>query len=83
MDFFQWFFSPFVTLIIILAGVWGVFQLLAKIRKSESSDDHDQESVKEMLLALEKLEERIVSLESILNSEHPGWQNVDDADLNN
>tara|TARA_A100001011_G_C14042995_1_gene728570 strand:- start:382 stop:633 length:252 start_codon:yes stop_codon:yes gene_type:complete len=83
MDFFQWFFVPFVTLMIILGGVWGIFQLQAKIRKSHSSDDHDQESVKEMLLALEKLEERIVSLESILNSEHPGWQNADDADLNN
>ena len=83
MDFFQWFFVPFVTLVIILGGVWGVFQLQAKIRKSQLSDSHDQESVKEMLLALEKLEERIVSLESILNSEHPGWQNADDADLNN
>ena len=83
MDFFQWLFVPSVTLMLILGSVWGLFQLQAKSRKSQGSDNHDQESVKEMLIALEKLEERIVSLESILNTKHPGWQNVDDADLNN
>ena len=76
MDFFQWFFVPFVTLMLILGSVWGLFQLQAKSRKSQGSDNHDQESVKEMLIALEKLEAQVDELSQLIKEKLLGKEVV-------
>jgi phage shock protein B len=43
-------------------------------RSSRSLSDDDRESIDTMLVTVDKLNERIVSLEAILDADHPNWR---------
>jgi len=81
MDPFEMMFVPMVLFMVLVAPVWIVMHYRSLNRSSRSLSLEDRESLDEMLATVDKLSERIGSLESILDADHPEWRRGD-VDVN-
>jgi phage shock protein B len=70
----EFFFVPMVLFMVIVAPIWIVMHYRSVSRSSRSLSDDDRESIDTMLVTVDKLNERIVSLEAILEADHPNWK---------
>lgn len=70
----EFFFVPMVLFLVIVAPIWIVMHYRSVNRSSRSLSDDDRESIDTMLVTVDKLNERIVSLEAILEADHPNWK---------
>ena len=70
----EFFFVPMVLFMVIVAPIWIVMHYRSVSRSSRSLSDDDRESIDTMLVTVDKLNERIVSLEAILDADHPDWK---------
>ena len=70
----EFFFVPMVLFMVIVAPIWIVMHYRSVSRSSRSLSDDDRESIDTMLVTVDKLSERIVSLEAILDADHPNWR---------
>lgn len=67
-------FVPMVLFMVIVAPIWIVMHYRSLNRSSRTLNDEDRASLDEMLATVDKLSDRIVSLESILDADHPEWR---------
>ncbi|MEK9807235.1 MAG: envelope stress response membrane protein PspB [Halieaceae bacterium] len=74
MDGFEFFFVPMVLFLVIVAPIWIVMHYRSVNRSSRSLSEDDRESIDTMLVTVDKLNERIASLEAILDADHPNWR---------
>lgn len=70
----EFFFVPMVLFMVIVAPIWIVMHYRSVNRSSRGLSDDDRESIDTMLVTVDKLNERIVSLEAILDADHPNWR---------
>jgi phage shock protein B len=77
MDPFEMMFVPMVLFMVLVAPVWIVMHYRSLNRSSRSLSIEDRAALDEMLATVDKLSERIVSLESILDADHPEWRRGD------
>jgi len=70
----EFFFVPMVLFMVVVAPIWIVMHYRSVSRSSRSLSDDDRESIDTMLVTVDKLNERIVSLEAILEADHPNWK---------
>ena len=77
MDPFEMMFVPMVLFMVIVAPIWIVMHYRSLNRSSRSLSEDDRQSLDEMLATVDKLSHRIVSLESILDVDHPDWRNAE------
>ena len=74
MNGFEFFFVPMVLFLVIVAPIWIVMHYRSVNRSSRSLSEADRESIDTMLVTVDKLNERIASLEAILDADHPNWR---------
>ena len=74
MNGFEFFFVPMVLFLVIVAPIWIVMHYRSINRSSRSLSEDDRESIDTMLVTVDKLNERIASLEAILDADHPNWR---------
>ncbi len=74
MDFWKFMFVPTILFMVIVAPMWITMHYRSLNRSSRSLSEEDRESIEQMLETVDKLSERIVALESILDADHPDWQ---------
>lgn len=67
-------FVPTVLFMVIVAPIWIVMHYRSLNRSSRSLTEEDRESIEHMLETVDKLTERIGTLESILDADHPDWR---------
>jgi phage shock protein B len=77
MDPFEMMFVPMVLFMVLVAPVWIVMHYRSLNRSSRSLSIEDRAALDEMLATVDKLSERIVSLEAILDADHPEWRQGD------
>ena len=70
----EFFFVPMVLFLVIVAPIWIVMHYRSVNRSSRSLSEDDRESIDTMLVTVDKLNERIASLEAILDVDHPNWR---------
>ncbi len=58
----------------IVAPVWLVLHYMARFRSAKSLSQADEETLAELWRQADKFEQRIESLETILDEEVPGWR---------
>jgi phage shock protein B len=75
MEPLEMMFVPMVLFMVIVAPTWIVMHYRSINRSSRSLNEEDREALDHMLATVDKLSERIVSLESILDEDHPQWRN--------
>ena len=63
-----------ILFIVIVLPLWLILHYVAKFKATRSLSHADEETLAELWQGSEELEERIESLETILDEEVPGWR---------
>lgn len=74
MSFWVFLFVPTILFIIFVAPIWIVAHYRAKGRETSGLNQAEQASLDNLLATLDKLTERVDTLEEILDKQHPEWQ---------
>ena len=78
MNPFDLFSVPMTLLILMVALTWIVMHYRSLNQSSRSLTEEDRQSLETMLVAVDQLVDRIESLESILEADHPNWRQQQD-----
>ena len=82
MNPFDLFSVPMTLLILMVAFAWIVMHYRSLNQSSRSLTEEDRQSLEAMLVAVDQLVDRIESLESILEADHPNWRQKQDRQAN-
>ncbi|GAB3271413.1 envelope stress response membrane protein PspB [Parahaliea aestuarii] len=74
MQFWNFMFVPTILFLVIVAPLWLVMHYRSVNRSSRGLSEDDRESVEQLLETVDKLTDRITTLESILDAEHSDWR---------
>lgn len=74
MEFWKFMFVPTILFLVIVAPMWITMHYRSVNRSSRSLSSEDRESIEHMLETVDKLTDRIGTLESILDDDHPDWR---------
>ena len=74
MEFWNFMFVPTILFMVVVAPIWITMHYRSLSRSSRSLNQEDRESIEQMLATVDKLTQRIGTLESILDDDHPGWR---------
>jgi phage shock protein B len=74
MEFWKFMFVPTILFLVIVAPMWITMHYRSVNRSSRSLTSEDRESIEHMLETVDKLTDRIGTLESILDGDHPDWR---------
>ena len=74
MEFWKFMFVPTILFLVIVAPMWITMHYRSVNRSSRSLSREDRESIEHMLETVDRLTERIGTLESILDDDHPDWR---------
>jgi phage shock protein B len=67
-------FVPIVLFLTIVAPIWIVAHYITRWRTAKSLSSEDEKVLRELWQNAEKMEQRLDSLERILDAEAPGWR---------
>lgn len=68
---------PLIIFLTIVAPVWIVFHYIFRDKKQArhgESSSEDKKKIEELLAMADQMEERLKTLESILDRENPNWR---------
>ena len=74
MEFCKFMFVPTILFLVVVAPMWITMHYRSVRRSSRSLNLEDRESIEHMLETVDKLTDRIGTLESILDVDHPQWR---------
>ena len=74
MKLFETLFVPMLLFMVIVAPTWIVMHYRRVSRSSGQLSEGDRQALEEMLVAVDQMADRIESLESILDADHPNWR---------
>jgi phage shock protein B len=74
MEFWKFMFVPTILFLTVVAPMWITMHYRSVSRSSRSLNQVDRESIEHMLETVDKLTDRIGTLESILDDDHPQWR---------
>jgi phage shock protein B len=74
MEFWKFMFVPTILFLVVVAPMWITMHYRSVSRSSRSLNQEDRESIEQMLETVDKLTDRIGTLESILEVDHPDWR---------
>lgn len=74
MNPFEFVFVPMILFLVIVAPIWLVLHYRYKSRMSQGISEQELGEIEAMLETVDKLTERIETLEEILDSEHKDWR---------
>lgn len=74
MEFWKFIFVPTILFMVIVAPMWITMHYRSVSRSSRSLSQEDRESIEQMLETVDKLTDRISTLESLLDAEHSDWR---------
>ena len=73
MNPFEMLFVPMVLFMVIVAPTWIVMHYRSVNRSKSQLSEDDRQALEKMLVAVDQMADRIESLESILDADHPNW----------
>ena len=74
MNFFTFLFVPMIIFLVIVAPVWIIMHYRNVNRSSQSLNEDDRGNIDSMLATIDKLQDRIRALESLLDVDQPAWR---------
>ena len=64
-----------VLFLVVVVPLWIIFHYSAKMKEQKIMKPEEESNLGEMRYSAERLEDRLRSLERILDDEVPGWRN--------
>ena len=74
MEFWKFMFVPTILFLLIVAPMWITMHYRSVRHSSRSLNAEDKELIEHLLETVDKLTDRIATLESILDADHPQWR---------
>ena len=74
MEFWQFMFVPMILFMVIVAPTWITMHYRSVNKSGQGLSSEDRETVEQMLETVDKLTERIETLEQLLDADHGGWR---------
>ena len=68
-------FVPMIVFLTVVVPIWITLQYRGLDNSSRALSDEDRESLEEMLETVDRMTDRIVNLEAILDADRPNWRN--------
>jgi phage shock protein B len=68
-------FVPMIVFLTIVVPIWITLHYRSLNNSSRALSDDDRESLEEMLETVDRMTDRIVNLEAILDADRPNWRN--------
>lgn len=68
-----------ILLLVVVAPTWIVFHHITKWRDQKGLSADDEHMLEDLWRSARRMENRIVSLEAILDAEQPEWRKKDDG----
>ncbi|SIQ23495.1 phage shock protein B [Aeromonas sp. RU39B] len=65
---------PMIVFMVVVAPLWLILHYRAKSRMGDGLAEGERSQLQALLERSEKMQERVTTLESILDSEVPGWR---------
>ena len=75
MSFLEFMFVPMIVFLTIVVPIWITLHYRSLNNSSRALSDDDRESLEEMLETVDRMTDRIVNLEAILDADSPNWRN--------
>ena len=66
--------APIIIFMVIVAPIWVIMHYRTAGKKAVGLSDNEQNSLNELVELAEGMEDRITTLESILDAETPDWR---------
>ena len=70
----EMFYAPIILFMIFVAPIWVIMHYRTAAKKNVGLSTDEQQSLQDLLEVADGLEERIETLESILDEETPDWR---------
>lgn len=70
----EFLFVPIVLILVIVAPLWLVLHYVTRWRATKTLSSEDEKMLVELWQSARRMEERIYTLETILDAELPGWR---------
>jgi phage shock protein B len=67
--------TPIILFMIFVAPIWVILHYRHRNRAVQGLDATEQSKIDKLQQLAVKMEERVITLESILDSENPDWRN--------
>jgi len=80
MSVMEFMFVPMILFMVIVAPIWIVLHYRSVNHSSRSLNVDERENLEHMLVTVDRLTERIGTLESLLDDEHAGWRKDEQHD---
>ena len=74
MHFWDFMLAPTILFMVVVAPIWIVMHYRNLNRSSRGLPEEDRETLEQMLETVDTLAERIATLESLLDADHPEWR---------
>ncbi|MFT5577358.1 MAG: phage shock protein B [Paraglaciecola psychrophila] len=74
MKMLEFLFVPTILFLTVVAPIWIGMHYSSSRKSSRSLDQGDREELEHLLADLDKMTERITTLEAILDQEHGDWR---------
>ena len=74
MEFWEFMLAPTILFLVVVAPIWITMHYRSVSKSSRSLNEEDRESIEHMLETVDALTQRIGTLESILDADHPDWR---------
>ena len=75
MSFLEFMFVPMIVFLTIVVPIWITLHYRSLNNSSRALSDEERESLEEMLETVDRMTDRIVNLEAILDADRPNWRN--------
>ncbi len=75
----QFFFIAAVVFLVIVAPIWLILHYWSQSRSNRGLSAEERHQLDEALALAEKLEQRIATLETILDVQQPDWRRHDES----
>lgn len=66
--------APIIIFLVIVAPIWLILHYRSKNRLSQGLSEQDYTQLRELLDTAQQLDDRVRTLESILDEESPKWR---------
>ena len=74
MDFLEFLMAPIIIFLVIVAPIWLILHYNSKRNASQGISEEERSQLNQMSERVEKMRERVQTLERILDADSPSWR---------
>ncbi len=65
---------PMILFLVFIAPLWLILHYRSQKQARTGLSEHERQQLEDLLVKLDKMAERVATLEEILDEKHSGWQ---------